>query len=116
MPHVLSDLSVNSSLLRNEAIPTRSRTIREALEDVPRVAALFTTPLGMRIDEGLGGTPAKLSIRVFGPELPELGRIAQQIATIAAQVNGIADLRVEQASGVPQLQVRLIAWQRHGWD
>ena len=108
MPHVLSDVLVQLKPPQERGdTDAVADEIREALEDVPGVATLFTTPLGMRIDEGLGGTPAELSIRVFGPELPELGRIAQQIATIAARVNGVADLRVEQASGVPQLQVRI---------
>ncbi|HMF87815.1 MAG TPA: efflux RND transporter permease subunit [Gemmatimonadaceae bacterium] len=108
MPHVLSDVLVQLKP-PNERGPTDAVAdeIREALEDVPGLAALFTTPLGMRIDEGLGGTPAELSIRVFGPDLTELGRIAQQIGAIAAQVEGVTDLRVEQASGVPQLQVRI---------
>jgi cobalt-zinc-cadmium resistance protein CzcA len=108
MPHVLSDVLVQlkpaSERGNTDAV---ADAIREALEDVPGIAALFTTPLGMRIDEGLGGTPAELSIRVFGPDLNELGRIAQQVAAIATQVEGVTDLRVEQASGVPQLQVRI---------
>lgn len=61
----------------------------------------------MRIDEGLGGTPAELSIRVFGPDLAELARLSQQVAAIAGKVRGVTDLRVEEASGVPQLQVRI---------
>ena len=50
--------------------------MRERVEDMPGVAVLFTTPLGMRIDEGLGGTPADLSVRIFGPDLDELSRLA----------------------------------------
>ena len=38
-----------------------------AVEKVPGVSASFTTPLGMRIDEGLGGSPADISVRIFGP-------------------------------------------------
>jgi cobalt-zinc-cadmium resistance protein CzcA len=108
MPHVLSDVLVQLKP-RGERKETDAVAdeIRERLEEVPGIAALFTTPLGMRIDEGLGGTPAELSIRVFGPELPELASIAQQVGAIAAQVEGVTDLRVEQASGVPQLQVRI---------
>ena len=69
----------------------------------------------MRIDEGLGGTPAELSIRVFGPDLNELGRISQQIAAIATEVNGVTDLRVEQASGVPSCRCALIEWPPRAW-
>lgn len=65
--------------------PERSRGLeeiesdmREQLEGMPGVSVLFTTPLGMRIDEGLGGTPADLSVRIFGPDLDELARLAEQ--------------------------------------
>ena len=56
MPHVLSDVLVQLKPA-NERGDTDAVAdeIREALEQVPGVAALFTTPLGMRIDEGLGG-------------------------------------------------------------
>jgi Cu/Ag efflux pump CusA len=73
MPHFLSDVLVtlapSGERSGTEAV---ADDIRERLEDVPGAAALFTTPLGMRIDEGLGGTPAELSIRVFGPDLDVL--------------------------------------------
>ena len=52
--------------------------MRAKLEKVPGVSVLFTTPLGMRIDEGLGGTPADLSVRIFGPDLEQLARLAEQ--------------------------------------
>lgn len=108
MPHVISDVLVQlKPPAEREDTDTVADGIREALEDVPGVAALFTTPLGMRIDEGLGGTPAELSIRVFGPDLAVLDRLAQRIHAIAGQVEGVTDLRAEEASGSPQLQVRV---------
>lgn len=108
MPHVVSDVLVQLTPHdQRAATDVVAEEIRERLEEVPGLAALFTTPLGMRIDEGLGGTPAELSVRVFGPDLSELSRLSQEMARVAAQVEGVTDLRVEQASGVPQLQVRL---------
>ena len=108
MPHVISDVLVQlKPPADRDDTDTVADGIREALEDVPGVAALFTTPLGMRIDEGLGGTPAELSIRVFGPDLSVLSRVAQRIGAIAGRVEGVTDLRVEEASGSPQLQVRV---------
>lgn len=108
MPHVLSDVLVQ---LKPPGERSDTQTvvaeIREALEEAPGVAVMFTTPLGMRIDEGLGGTPAELSIRVFGPDLSVLARLAQQIGAVAGRVEGVTDLRVEEATGVPQLQVRI---------
>ena len=66
---------------------------------------LFTTPLGMRIDEGLGGTPADLSVRIFGPDLDELSKLAEQASAMIRDINGITDLRAEQLTGLPQLQI-----------
>ena len=80
--------------------------MREALEKVPGVSMLFTTPLGMRIDEGLGGTPADLSVRIFGPDLDELAALGERGAARSWPAStGIADLRVEQLTGLPQLRV-----------
>jgi cobalt-zinc-cadmium resistance protein CzcA len=79
--------------------------MRAKLEKVPGVSVLFTTPLGMRIDEGLGGTPADLSVRIFGPDLDQLARLAEQARELMAHVDGIADLRVERLTGLPQLRI-----------
>jgi cobalt-zinc-cadmium resistance protein CzcA len=79
--------------------------MRERLEAVPGVGLLFTTPLGMRIDEGLGGTPADLSVRIFGPDLGELSRLAARAERTMREVRGITDLRSEQLTGLPQLQI-----------
>ena len=65
MPHVVSDVLVVLKPDRSGELETLEAEMREALESVPGISILFTTPLGMRIDEGLGGTPADLSVRVF---------------------------------------------------
>jgi cobalt-zinc-cadmium resistance protein CzcA len=66
---------------------------------------MFTTPLGMRIDEGLGGTPADVAIRVFGPDLDTLRGLADRVADVVTDIEGVADLRVETVTGLPQLRV-----------
>jgi cobalt-zinc-cadmium resistance protein CzcA len=79
--------------------------MREKLESVPGGSALFTTPLGMRIDEGLGGTPADLNVRLFGPDLEQLAQIAGRAEAILSQIEGVTDLRVEKLTGMPQLRI-----------
>jgi cobalt-zinc-cadmium resistance protein CzcA len=105
MPHTVSDVLVvlkNDRVRNLEAIEAE---MRERLAGMPGIAVLFTTPLGMRIDEGLGGTPADLSVRIFGPDLDELSRLAEQVEQLIRGVDGIADLRAEQLTGLPQLQI-----------
>jgi cobalt-zinc-cadmium resistance protein CzcA len=105
MPHTVSDVLVVLKPERTRSLDALTDAMRDAVRDVPGVSVLFTTPLGMRIDEGLGGTPADLSIRVFGPDLDELGRLAEEVRRIAAGVAGIEDLRAETITGLPQLRV-----------
>ena len=107
MPHTLSDVLVVLKPERARSLAEIESNMRERLEGMPGVAVLFTTPLGMRIDEGLGGTPADLSVRIFGPDLDELARLAEQAEGLIRGVNGLADLRAEQLTGLPQLQIAI---------
>jgi len=105
MPHTLSDILVVLKPDRTRSFEELEADMREKLEGVAGVAVLFTTPLGMRIDEGLGGTPADISVRIFGPDLDELARLAEQAETLIKGVGGLTDLRAEQLTGLPQLQI-----------
>jgi len=105
MPHTISDVLVVLKKDKGRSGEELEEAMREALEDVPGVSVLFTTPLGMRIDEGLGGTPADISVRIFGSDLEVLGQLATRAHTIASEVGGLEDLRAEQVSGLPQVRV-----------
>jgi cobalt-zinc-cadmium resistance protein CzcA len=105
MPHTLSDVLVVLKPERARSLDEIERDLRERLEPVPGVVFLFTTPLGMRIDEGLGGTPADLQARIFGPDLDTLARLAGRAREILERVPGLTDLRAEQLTGLPQIRV-----------
>jgi heavy metal efflux system protein len=105
MPHTLSDVLVTLKADRTRDLAAIEDDMRSRLQNLPGMAILFTTPLGMRIDEGLGGTPADISVRVFGPDLDELARLAEQAERIMARVDGVTDLRADALTGLPQLQV-----------
>jgi len=105
MPHTISDVLVVLKKTRTRGLDAIERDMRERTENVPGVSILFTTPLGMRIDEGLGGTPADLSVRIFGPDLDVLTRLGDRAKTLMSGVEGIADLRAERMTGLPQLRI-----------
>jgi cobalt-zinc-cadmium resistance protein CzcA len=105
MPHTLSDVLVILRGDRSRALEEIEEEMREKLRNIPGVSVLFTTPLGMRIDEGLGGTPADISVRIFGPDLDRLSELGRQAQAILEGVDGITDLRVEQLTGQPQIRV-----------
>src|SRR6185436_6223992 len=105
MPHTLSDVLVVLRPDRERSGEALEDALREALERVPGVESLITTPLGMRIDEGLGGTPADIAVRLFGPDPQVLAGLVEQARALVAGVEGVADLRAEPAAVVPQLRV-----------
>jgi cobalt-zinc-cadmium resistance protein CzcA len=107
MPHTMSDVLVVLKPDHARSTAQLETAMRERLETVPGGSALFTTPLGMRIDEGLGGTPADLYVRIFGPDLDQLAQIGERARAIMSQVKGVTDLRVEKLTGMPQLRVAI---------
>jgi heavy metal efflux system protein len=107
MSHTASDVLVVLKTDRTRSVDALEDAMRDKLKSVPGATVLFTTPLGMRIDEGLGGTPADLSVKVFGPDLDRLAQIADKVRDIMAGVKGITDLRAEQLTGMPQLRISI---------
>ena len=59
-----------------------------------------------RIEEVLSGTTATIAVKVFGPDLDVLQHTAQQIQGVMASVPGVADLAIEQQTGVPQVAIQ----------
>src|SRR4029434_1004993 len=76
MPHTVSDVLVLLETDRKRSSEEMEQDMRQKLESVAGASLLFTTPLGMRIDEGLGGSPADISVRIFVPALEPLVRLS----------------------------------------
>ena len=65
----------------------------------------FSQPIQLRFNELISGVRADLGIKVFGDDLEELLRSAQAIQAVVQDIDGAADVRVEQVSGLPVLSV-----------
>ncbi len=107
MPHTLSDVLVVLDPKRERTGEGLIDAMRDKIARVPGLSVSFTTPLMMRIDEGLGGSPADLAVRIFGPDFSVLAQLAERAKGLMAEVEGIADLRAEPLSGVPQLRIQI---------
>lgn len=79
--------------------------LRQSLAILPGTNITFGQPIGHRIDHMLSGTRASIAIKLFGPDLHELRRIAERIRSTTEQVAGVVDLSVEQQADVPQLRI-----------
>jgi cobalt-zinc-cadmium resistance protein CzcA len=81
--------------------------IRHQIEHIPGVAAAFTQPLQNKISESMEGTPAPLQVKLFGPDIAVLAQKGKQIEDIMKRVKGVADVKMDQATGIPQVQVEI---------
>src|SRR5829696_1008877 len=67
----------------------------------------FSQPIQMRFNELIAGVRDDLAIKVFGEEFEPMLRVANQIADILRGSEGAADVKVEEAAGLPFLEIRV---------
>lgn len=94
-PYVLKDRS------KDELIAD----VRHRMADIPGVSVEVGSPITHRIDAMLSGTRANIAIKLFGTDLNRMFAVANQIKEAVEDVEGIADLTVEQQVERPQLKV-----------
>ena len=79
--------------------------VRKRLASVPGVNIEVGAPITHRIDAMLSGTRAGIAVKIFGTDLNRLYAIGNEIKAATADVEGIADLNVEQQVERPQLKI-----------
>lgn len=78
----------------------------EALvSDIPGNRYEFLQPIQMRFNELLSGVRAELAIKVFGDDLEALAALGDEIEGAIGSIEGIADVQVEQTTGLPMLVI-----------
>jgi len=83
------------------------RRIQEAVQRVPGNNYEFTQPIQMRFNELLAGTRGDLAVKVFGEQFEPMLAGANQIATLLRTIPGAEDVRVEQTTGLPFLEINV---------
>jgi cobalt-zinc-cadmium resistance protein CzcA len=66
--------------------------LREAIVNIPGADYTFTQPIEMRVSEMLTGSRGDLAIKIFGPDLPTLAKLAGQVRSSVAKVRGAAEV------------------------
>lgn len=77
--------------------------IRSELGNITGAMLNFTQPIAANIDELLEGVRAQIAIKLFGDDLNTLKVQADNIAEVIEQIDGAADVQVDQLIGAPQL-------------
>jgi cobalt-zinc-cadmium resistance protein CzcA len=74
-------------------------------KQVPEGAFSFSQPIEMRVAELISGARSDIAIKLFGDDLETLSASAERIAKVVSSVRGAEDIRVDQVTGLPQLEV-----------
>ncbi len=90
--------------------PRKSKT--ELVEEMEAAARLipgnnyeFTQPIQMRFNELISGVRTDVAVKVYGDDLDVLNETAEQVEKVVSRVQGAADGRVEQTTGLPLLTI-----------
>jgi cobalt-zinc-cadmium resistance protein CzcA len=92
--------------------------LRGVMEHFPGIALSFTQPIDMRVSEMLTGTRGDLAVKVFGPDIDELNRLAGEVERVLGEVPGAQDVFLLKNDGVQYLRVDIdrLAAGRFGID
>ena len=80
--------------------------VRHRLGEIPGINVEVGSPISHRIDAMLSGTRAGIAIKLFGADLNRMYALGNQIKDEIKDIEGIADLNVEQQVERPQLTIR----------
>ncbi|WP_310448569.1 CusA/CzcA family heavy metal efflux RND transporter [Sulfuritalea sp.] len=105
---VLVDVKPRDEWPEKISMPELSDRMKETLEQaLPTVVLGNTQPIQMRVEELISGVRATLALKLYGPELGTLDRLAAEIKPVLGTVPGVADLSLEANKGKPQIVVKV---------
>ena len=79
--------------------------MQEAVEKIPGNNYEFTQPIQMRFNELISGVRSDVAVKVFGDDLQVLLQMGRSIEQLMASVPGAQDVKTEQVTGLPVLQI-----------
>jgi heavy metal efflux system protein len=90
--------------------------MQAAVEQIPGNNYEFTQPIQMRFNELISGVRSDVAVKVYGDDLDQLAAVAGEIEDVLAGIDGAADVKIEQVTGLPVLQIEpdRVALARHG--
>jgi Cu/Ag efflux pump CusA len=81
--------------------------IRDVLSRFSGISSSLLTFLSERIEETLSGYTAAAVVNVYGPDLDQLDREAQQVARVLSAVQGATEVQMQSPPGTPEIAVAL---------
>ena len=79
--------------------------MEEIVSQLPGINAAFTQPIEMRLNEMASGIRSDIGIKIYGDDFDELLRLSDEVQRVLLDVEGAADISVDQITGQPSLEV-----------
>jgi len=79
--------------------------IQKDLAVIPGLRYSYSQPIALRVNELISGVKSDLAVKIFGPDLDVLTQVANRVAPLMQAVEGAQDVKVEQISGMSQLNL-----------
>lgn len=112
MPPNASDTFIMLKPTKEWPDPTLSKDelvqkIQRAIETQPGNNLVFSQPIQMRFNELLAGVRGDLAVKIFGEDFEPMLKAANQVASILMSTSGATDISVEQAAGLPFIEIKI---------
>ncbi len=91
------------SLTKGELI----HRIEDAVKKLPGNNYEFTQPIQMRFNELIAGVRGDVAVKVYGDDFTAMGKTAASVTQVLQSVAGAADVKMEQITGMPFLEIVL---------
>jgi cobalt-zinc-cadmium resistance protein CzcA len=85
--------------------PELVAAMQEELAVIPGIRMSFSQPIALRVNELISGIKSDLAIKFFGTDLEVLRESANRVAALMQGIQGAEDVKVEQVSGFPQVEI-----------
>jgi cobalt-zinc-cadmium resistance protein CzcA len=82
--------------------------IRKVFKDLPGQNLQYSQPIQQRIDEMIAGVRGHLAVKIFGDNFEVLRERAEAVARVLGTIRGAQDVKPDQTSGLPVLQIKLL--------
>ena len=76
-------------------------------ETVPGIIFSVSQPIEQRMNELVAGAKSDVAVRIFGPDLDKLRELGGRVGSLLSTLNGTADMKLEQNSGLPVVTAKL---------
>jgi cobalt-zinc-cadmium resistance protein CzcA len=81
--------------------------MRTSLQSYPGIVFGFSQPIQDNVEEYVAGVKSSLVVKIFGEDLFELEKYADQVANNIRDIKGIEDLNIYRNIGLPELRIQL---------